>query len=74
MVDILQTLGICVGAVALVVIAFSMFMIASSFTRLPSDLEDMLDEEEDDEFDADVERAKQQYQSDTTARSRRKNR
>jgi hypothetical protein len=73
MVDILQTLGICIGAAALVVIAFSMFMIASTFTSLPADVTDMLDEEED-EFEADVERAKQQYQSDTTARSRRKNR
>jgi chromatin segregation and condensation protein Rec8/ScpA/Scc1 (kleisin family) len=74
MVDILQTLGICIGAAALVVIAFSMFMIASTFTSLPADVTDMLDEEEDDEFEPDIERAKQQYQSDTTARSRRKNR
>ena len=53
MAEALQTLGICVGAAALVVIAFSMFLIASTLSSVPSMPGDWDDEDEDDDvYDA----------------------
>jgi len=51
MLDILQTIGICVGALALVVIAIAAFVVSSTVSMLTAPLND--DELDDDELTVD---------------------